>query len=101
MKRHAVAGRRYSGLVWHGRDGPERFRRLRVGYNGTVGGEYAGEILVLSLARLEGAILRIVGRVVSASDAIVDVLAEVGSVGTRRIADLEAKGVAAHEAIFV
>jgi hypothetical protein len=55
--------------------------------------------LVVTVADLECAILRIVGRIIGTTDAIKDVLAIIGSVGILGITCLHAKGAAAHEVV--
>ncbi|KAJ7927742.1 hypothetical protein B0H13DRAFT_2265400 [Mycena leptocephala] len=49
----------------------------------------AGKVLAVAEAGLEGAIFRIIGGVVGAADAVVDVLANLGRVGAGGITDLE------------
>ena len=53
----------------------------------------AREILVITEAGFEGAILGVVGGIVGTSDMVVDVLAEVGSVGVGRVTGFEAECV--------
>ena len=89
-----------AGGVRDGGDSTEGLRGLRVGHDLAVLGVSTGEVLVITLARLEGTVLGVVGSVVVATDTIVDVLAEVGSVGAVGVAGLEAEGVAAHEAVM-
>ena len=87
------------GLVWHGGDGSQRLRRLLVslGRAGGIGVD-AGEVLVVTLARLEGTVSGVVGSIVGASDTVEDVFAEASSVGSSRVADLEAKEICTEEA---
>ena len=59
----------------------------------------AGEILVGALARFERAVLGVVGGVVEASDTVVNVLTELGSIGTGRVTDLEAENITTHEIV--
>ena len=85
-------------MVRHGGDGAQRLGRLSVGLDLTAGvGVDAGEVLVVTFARLEGTILRVVGGVVGTSDTVVDMLAEVSGVGASRVASLETENAAAHE----
>ena len=87
------------GLVWHGGDGTQRLGGLSVGLDLTAGiGVDAGEVLVVALARLEGAVLGVVGGIVSTSDTIEDVFAVASSVGASRVADLETEEVSTVEA---
>ena len=58
----------------------------------------AGEVLVVALERLEGAVLSVVWGVVGASDAVINMFAEVSSVGASRVADLDAEEVSTEEA---
>lgn len=88
------------GLVRDGGDGAQRLRRLRVGLD--LAGWIrinAGEVLVVALARLERPVLGAVGGIVGASNTVINVLAEVASVGASGVADLEAEEVSAKEAI--
>lgn len=86
------------GLVWYGGDGAQRFGRLRIGLDLTTGiGIDAWVVLVVTLTRLEGTILGVVGGIVSASDAVVDMFAEVVGVGASRVAGLEAEEVSTGE----
>jgi len=86
--------------VWNGADGTQRLGRLSVGLDlaGGVGVD-TGEVLVITLAGLECAVLGVVGSIVGASDTIEDMLAVVGSMGTGRVADLEAEDVTTHEVV--
>ena len=88
------------GLVRDGADRTQRLRRLRVGLDFAAWiGVYAGEVLVVTLARFERAILGVVGCVVGASNTVVNMLTVVGSVGTSRVTDLEAENATAHEIV--
>ena len=71
---------------------------MSVGHNLTIASVNTREVLVVTLARLEGTVLRVVGGVVVATDTIVDVLAEVGSVGAVGVTRLEAELVSTDEA---
>lgn len=72
--------------------------RVRLDYPSRVGVD-PRVVLVVTEAGLERAVLRIVGRVVGASDTIVDVLAEGGGVGTRWVTYFEAELRYTHEAV--
>ena len=88
-------------MVWHRGNRTQALRWLSVGLNSTaLVGVDTGEVLVLTLAALKYTTLSVVGRVVRAADAIVDMLTIVGGVRVGRVADLEAEGVAAHEAVM-
>lgn len=88
----------HAGGVRDGGDGAERFSGLSVGHDLAIQGVGSREVLVLTLARLEGAVLGVVGGVVVAADTVVDVLTEVGSVGAVGVAGLEAELVSTDEA---
>jgi len=86
-------------LVWHGGDGTQRLGGLSVGLDLAGGiGIDAGEVLVVTIARLEGTIPGVVGGIVGASDTIENVFAEASSVGTGRVAGFEAEEVSTVEA---
>lgn len=86
--------------VWNGADGTQRLGRLSVGLDLSGGvGVDTGEVLVVTLARFECSVLGVVGSIVSASDTIEDMLAVVGSIGTGRVAGLEAECATAHEVV--
>lgn len=88
------------GLVRDGTDRTQRLRGLGVGLDLTACIRVnTGEVLVVTLARLECTVLGVVGGVVGAPNTIVDVLAEVGSVGTSRVTDLEAEHATSHEIV--
>jgi len=88
------------GLVWHGGDGTQRLGRLTVGLDLTVGiGVDTGVVLVVTLARLEGTVLGVVGGIVSTSDTVVDVFTEVSSVGASGVTSLETESVTTHEVV--
>jgi len=72
---------------------------LGVGHDLAVGCVNTGVVSVLGVAGFEDVVLGIVGSVVSASNAVEDVLAIVSRVGTSGVAGLEAEGVGANEAI--
>jgi hypothetical protein len=95
----ALAGGGDLGLVGHGGDGTEFFRRLAVGHDGAVLGVDTREVLIVTLAGLEGTVLGVVGSVVGATDTVETMLAEVGGVGVGGIANLDTEGVTTHEAI--
>jgi len=87
------------GLVWHGADSTQRFRRLSVGLDLTTWiGVDAGVVLVVTLAGLESAVFGVVGGVVGTSNTIVNMLAEVSSIGASRVTGLEAEEVPTEEA---
>jgi hypothetical protein len=87
------------GLIWHGANGTQRLGGLGVGLDLAAGiGVDAGVVLVVTITRDESAVLDVAGGVVETSDTIVNMLAELSSVGARRIADLEAEEVATEEA---
>lgn len=82
-----------------GEDGCCAFTGLLVGGDLAVGvGVDTGEVLVLALARLECTVLGVVGGIECATDTIVDVLTELGSVGAVLVAGLDAELVGSHEA---
>lgn len=87
-----------SGLVRHGGNGTELFRGLSVGHDSAIDSVDTGVVLVVALARLKGAILRLVRDVVRTTNTIEDVLAEVGSIGASRVTSLLAECVATHKA---
>jgi len=67
---------------------------LLVGGDSTVGsGVHPREVSVVGLAGFEDLVLGSIGGVVSASDTVVNVLAEVGSVLAGRVASFEAERV--------
>ena len=71
---------------------------MSVGLDLTAGvGVDAREVLVVTLARLEGTVLGVVRGVVGTSDTVVDMLAVVSGVGASRVASLETENTAAHE----
>ena len=87
------------GLVRHSGDGTQRLGRLSVGLDLTAGiGVDAGVVLVVALARLEGAVLGVVRGVVGTSDTVVDMFAEVSGIGASRVAGLDAEEVSTEEA---
>lgn len=91
---------RDSGLIRDGGDGSEVLRWLGVGLNGTSSVSVdTGEVLVFTEAALEDTILIGSGSIVLAADTVKDVLAEVSSVGTSRIASLEAENTSTHEVV--
>lgn len=93
-----VRGRGDLGVVRHRADNTERLSGLGVGHDLAVRSVDARGVLVVAIAVLEGAVLGSGGAVVRDTDTVVDVLAEVSRVGAGGIADLEAEGVATHEA---
>jgi hypothetical protein len=88
------------GLIRNAGDGTLILRRLGISEHGAVLSVNTGEVLVVTLARLKGTILGIVGGVVGTSDTVETVFAEVGCVRVGRITDFDAEGIAAHEAEF-
>ena len=71
---------------------------MSVGLDLTTGvGVNAGEVLVVTVANLEGTVLGVVGGIVGAPDTVVDVFTEAGSIGTGRVASLETEEVSAKE----
>jgi len=88
------------GLVWHGANGTQRLGRLSIGLDLTGGiGVDAGEVLVITFAGLESTVLGAIWGVIGASDTIENMLAEISSVGARRVANFEAETVTAHEVV--
>jgi len=88
------------GRVWLAGDGTQRLRGLRVCLDQTAGiGVDAGEVLIFTIARLEGAVFGVVWGIESASDTVVDVFAEVSSVGASGVASLETESVTTHEVV--
>lgn len=80
-------------------DGAERLGWLAVCLNGTGRvGVHTRVVLVVSLAGAEGAVCGGVGCVICAPNAVVDVFAEAGGVGTGGVAGFKTEDVAAHEA---
>ena len=71
---------------------------MSVRHDLAIGGVNAREVLVVTLADLEGAVLRIAGCIVGTTDAVVDVLTIVSGMRASRVAKLQAEGLAAHEA---
>ena len=59
----------------------------------------AGEVLVSTFTGLESTVLSVIGGIVGASNTVVDMLAVVSSVGTGRVADLEAENASTHEVV--
>lgn len=98
-ERDAVRGGRDTRLVGNGTDCTERLRRLSVSHHLAIDGINPGEVLVVTLTCDELTGLSIVGGVVSATNTVIYVLTEVGSVGTGGIAGLEAELVATHEVV--
>jgi hypothetical protein len=88
-------------LIRHRLDVSHCLRRLRVSHNLSSLGIYPREVLVIALARFENVLLGVVGRVILASDPIVDMLTEVGGVGPCRITGFDAKRTTTHEAVKV
>lgn len=86
-------------MVRKGGDGTERLGGLRVSQGLTSRGVHAGIILVFRIAHLENADLRCVWACVTHANAIVNMLAEVSGVWVGRIANLQARGVRADEAL--
>lgn len=97
---HAARGARHARGPGEGRDGAEGLRGLGVCLRraGCVGVD-AGVVLIVAQTGFEGAVLGVVGGVVGAPDAVIDVLAEVCGVGACRVACFEAEEVTAHEAM--
>ena len=88
------------GLIWHGGDGTQRLGRLSVGLDLTGGISVdAGEVLVVTLAGLKSTVFGVVGGIVGASDAVVDMFTEMSSVGASRVANLEAEEISTEKAI--
>lgn len=95
---YALGGCRDLRLVRHAGDGALVLRGLGIGLYCAGGvGVDAGEVLVVTLAFFEGAVLGVVGGIVGAADTVKTMLTEVGGVGTCGVAGFEAEGVAAHE----
>lgn len=95
---HAVRARWDPRGVWHTRYGSKALRGLLVGDGDAVLDILAWEILVFPVAGLEGAVLGVVGCVVGAADAVEDMFAEFGGVGSGGIACFEAEGITTDEA---
>jgi len=88
------------GCVGHGGDNAQRLGRLGVGLDLTGGiGVNSRVVLVITSAGLEGTVLGFVGRVEGASDTVVDVFTEAGSIGAGRVASLETESVTTHEVV--
>ena len=64
---------------------------MSVSYDLSVGGIDSREVLVLTEARFEDLVASSVGGVVSTANAIIDVFAEVGGIGTSRVACFQAE----------
>lgn len=96
---HAVRRGWYAGLVRHRRNCAEGLRWLRVSENLAVYGIDTREILVLAFTALERPILRVVGCVVVAANAVEDMFAEVTVVCAGGVTSLKAEGVAADEPV--
>jgi len=97
---NAVRGCRDFGLIWHGADGSQGFRRLSVCNNSArCIGVNTREVLVFTLARLESTILSIIGGVISATNSVENVLAVVRSMCSSRVASLQTESVTTHEVV--
>jgi len=73
---------------------------LGVSLNGAVRGSInSREVLNVSKTRGKRSILSIVWGIIRASDTIVDVLAEVGSIGSCRVADFKTELISTHEIV--
>jgi len=85
--------------VWDAGDGTQRLGGLAVGLGLTICVSVGARVvLVFALTGLEGTILGPVWGIVGTSDAVVDVFTEAGSVGTSRVAGLDAEEVSTKEA---
>lgn len=85
-------------MVWHGGNGTQRLGGLSVGLDLTTWiGVDAGEVLVVSVANLEGTVLGIVGGVVGTPDTVVDVFTVVTSVRSSGVASFETEEVSTEE----
>jgi len=93
----AVGRSRDTRSIRHRGDGTKTFRGLGV-CDGLASGSIDTRVVgVVSIARFEYFILGIVGGIVSAANAVEDVLTVACTIGSRRITDLQAKSIAAHE----
>jgi hypothetical protein len=89
-----------SSSVGDGANGAKVLRWLGVGLSSTSGvGVDTRVVLVLTEAALEDTINVGSGGVVLAADTVIDMLAEVGSVGAGGVAGLEAEGSTTHEVV--
>jgi len=73
--RDAVRGGGDTGGIGDRGDGTERFGRLGISDDGTVGGVDTDGVLAITLARFESSVLSVVGGVVGTADTVIDVLA--------------------------
>jgi len=71
---------------------------LSVSNDIAVGGVDTRIVGVLGVARFEDIVLRVVGGIESAANAVENVLTEFSSVGSGRVTGLQAESIAAHEA---
>ena len=78
-------------MIGNGGDLAQRLGRLGISHDLAVRCVHAWIVLVVTLAGLERAILRVVGSVVRTTDAVEDVLAEVSCVGAGGITGFEAE----------
>jgi hypothetical protein len=86
--------------IWRGGDDTQRLRGLSIGLDLAGGiGVDAGEVLVVTIASLEGTVLGVVGGIVSTSNTVEDVFAVAGSVGACGIASLETESVTTHKVV--
>jgi len=98
--RCAVRARRDSCGIGNRRDGAEGLVGLGVGLDDAIRIRVdTREVLVIAKATQIGVVNIGGGGVVLAANAIVDMLAVVSGVGSRRIASLEAKGSTTHEVV--
>lgn len=93
-----VGGRRDASSVRHAGDSAKTFRGLSVSHDDAVGCINARKVGIIGVARFESVILSVIRSIVSTTNAVVDVLTVVGSIGSRGVTSLHAEKVAAHEA---
>ena len=87
--------------VRHRSDGTKTFRGLSVSHDLATRCINTGIVGIISIAGFEDFVLGSVGGIVSAANAIVNMLTKFSSVGSRWIAGLHTEGVSAHEANIV
>jgi hypothetical protein len=95
---HTVRAGRDTCRIRYRLDGAQALGGLFIRHCNAALDKDSGEVLVLAITRLEGAILRSVGGVVLTSDTVVYVLAEVRGVGSSGVTGFEAELVGPHEA---
>jgi len=93
----AVGRRRNTSSVRHRGDGTKTFGGLSVGHDLAVRCVDTGVVGIVGVTGFEDFILSPVGCIVSASNAVVDVLTIICGMGSPRITGLHAESIATHE----